>query len=237
MKKEEFFIGNTPAVLYGEKTDNLFIFVHGLCGNKYEAERFAEIAAPCGWQTLGIDLPEHGGRTDGAKLLPWDVIPELRGVIQYAKTGWKRISVRAVSVGTWFSLLSFSGEQIEKSLFSSPLTDMVGMIEGMMKNAEVSERQLEQKGEIPTDGAVLSWRYLKFARENPVRALSPVTHILYGDRDELIPRAAIERFAAENPCRLTEIHGTHRLHTDEELSAMKKCYLLYLILTSIVFLC
>lgn len=223
MKKEEFFTGNTPAVLYGEKTDNLFIFVHGRCGNKYEAERFAEIAAPCGWQTLGIDLPEHGGRTDGARFLPWDVIPELRGVMEYAKARWEHISVRAVSIGAWFSLLSFSGEHIEKSLLSSPLTDMVSMIESMMKNAGVSERQLEQKGEIPTDGAVLSWRYLTFARENPVRALSPVTHILYGDRDELIPRASLERFAAENPCRLTEIHGTHRLHTDEELSAMKKC--------------
>lgn len=222
MKKEEFFIGNAPAVLYGEKTDSLFIFVHGRCGNKYEAERFAEIASQHGFQTLGTDLPEHGGRTDSAKFLPWDVIPELRGVMEYAKARWEHISVRAVSIGAWFSLLSFSGEHIEKSLLSSPLVDMNGMIEGMMKNAGVSERQLEQKGEIPTDGAVLSWRYLKFARENPVRALSPLTHILYGDRDELIPRSSLERFAAEDPCRLTEIHGMHWLHTDEELSAMKK---------------
>lgn len=222
MNKEEFFIGNAPAVLYGEKTDSLFIFIHGKCGNKYEAERFAEIAEPHGWQTLGIDLPEHGGRADSAKLLPWDVVPELRKVMEYTKAGWKHISVRAISIGAWFSLLSFSGEPIEKCLLSSPLTDMAGMIEGTMKNVGISERQLEQKGEIPTDGALLSWRYLKFARENPVRALSPFTHILYGDRDELIPRAAIERFAAENPCRLTEIHGMHRLHTDKELFAMKK---------------
>lgn len=222
MKKEDFFIGNTPAVLYGEKTDSLFLFVHGQGGNKYEAERFAEIAAPHGWQTLGIDLPEHGERTDSAKLLPWDVIPELRGAMQYAKSHRKHISVRAVSIGVWFSLLAFSGEQVEKSLFSSPLTDMETMITGMMKNAGVSERQLEQKGEILTDGAVFSYKYLQFARGNPVSAISPVTHILYGDRDELIPRAATERFAAENLCRLTEISGMHWLHTDEEIYAMEK---------------
>ena len=71
MKKTYFEIGKPPAVLYGGEADRVFLYVHGLCGNKEEAERFAEIACPLGWQVLGIDLPEHGGRQDGVCLVPW----------------------------------------------------------------------------------------------------------------------------------------------------------------------
>ncbi len=224
MKKEEFKIGNTPVVYYGEKTDKLFVFVHGQCGNKYEAERFAEIAAETGWQTIAADLPEHGGRTDSAKFVPWDVIPELRAFLDYARADQnrKRIALRAISVGSWFSLSAFADEKFAGTLLSSPLLNMEAMIEGMMAASGVSEQELEQKGEILTENAVLSWRYLQFARKNRVRAISPVTDILFGSRDELIPRATIERFARENPCRLTEIDGMHWLHTENELRAMGK---------------
>ena len=33
-----------------------------------------------GWQVLSVDLPEHGGRQDGAPLLPWAAVPELQAV-------------------------------------------------------------------------------------------------------------------------------------------------------------
>lgn len=32
MKTEQFFIENTPAVLYGEPSDTLWLFVHGQFG-------------------------------------------------------------------------------------------------------------------------------------------------------------------------------------------------------------
>ena len=110
MKSTIFQIENVPVVLYGDRAENVFLFVHGLCGNKEEAERFAHVVAPYGYQVLGVDLPEHGGRRDGVKLLPWDVIPELQKVMRYAKEHWKSINVRAISIGTWFSLLAFAGE-------------------------------------------------------------------------------------------------------------------------------
>ena len=57
--KEFFDISGIPAALYGERSDKVFLFVHGQFGCKEEAERFAEVANPLGWQVLAIDLPEQ----------------------------------------------------------------------------------------------------------------------------------------------------------------------------------
>ena len=70
IKTEKFYIGKTPCVLYGTKRDKLFVCVHGLCGNKEEAERFAKVALYGGYQVLAFDLPEHGERKEGTKLVP-----------------------------------------------------------------------------------------------------------------------------------------------------------------------
>ena len=50
----ELNIGSTPALLIGEKSEKVFLFVHGLHGNKEEALAFAEVAVPKGYQVLGI---------------------------------------------------------------------------------------------------------------------------------------------------------------------------------------
>lgn len=43
MKASFFTIQNIPAVLYCEKADKVWLFVHGKRGNKEEGEGFAEI--------------------------------------------------------------------------------------------------------------------------------------------------------------------------------------------------
>ncbi|MCQ4935993.1 hypothetical protein [Anaerotignum propionicum] len=60
MREKYFKINEVPAVLLGEQSDKLFMFVHGQGGNKDEAKAFADVACPLGWQVLGVDLPEHG---------------------------------------------------------------------------------------------------------------------------------------------------------------------------------
>ena len=55
MKTEQLFIENTPAVLYGEPSDTLWLVVHGQFGCKEEALPFAEIVAPDA-QVLSIDV-------------------------------------------------------------------------------------------------------------------------------------------------------------------------------------
>ena len=219
-----FCIEKTPAVVYGGASDKGFIYVHGQGGNKEEGERFSLIAEKFGYQTLSVDLPEHGGRTDGAKFEPWFVTDELEKVIDYAEKKWNYICVRAVSIGSWFSLLSFKNRRIEKCLFSSPLVDMENMICSMMKLAGVSEDELKEKQEIKTQfGQTLSWRYLCYARENRVHALCRDTSVLYAKNDELIPFETVEKFVDDNKCSLTLIEkGEHWLHTADDLKLVEK---------------
>ncbi|MFN1922390.1 hypothetical protein ACK2FT_15925 [Clostridioides difficile] len=46
----------------GNPSSKLYIYIHGQCGNKEEAEAFANIAVPHEYQVLSVDLPEHGER-------------------------------------------------------------------------------------------------------------------------------------------------------------------------------
>ncbi|MEI3111417.1 MAG: hypothetical protein V8S71_06290 [Oscillospiraceae bacterium] len=81
--KETGMWGHTPYVCYGEKSDQVCLFLHGQSGNKEEGERFAQIANPKGWQVVAIDLPQHGQRQGGAEpFLPRVVVPELEQVWQ-----------------------------------------------------------------------------------------------------------------------------------------------------------
>lgn len=217
MKTENFHIGSTPAVLYGEPSSRVFLYVHGQGGNKEEAARFAAVASPFGYQTLAVDLPGHGGRQDAARFLPWDVIPELTTTLRFAAERYSSLNVRAVSIGAWFSLQAFSGAKIEKCLLSSPLLDMEDMIGGMMAAAGVSEPELRAAGEIPTAGQTLSWRYLCWVREHPTRRLCRETAILYAEGDELIPRATVSAFVTGTDHLTIMSGGEHWLHTPEEL--------------------
>lgn len=65
---ENIISGGAPAVVHGKKSDSVFIFVHGQGGSKDEAQRFADIANPLGFQVLAVDLPGHGERTDAENL-------------------------------------------------------------------------------------------------------------------------------------------------------------------------
>ena len=224
MLKENFYIGRTPTVVYGDKSDKVFIFVHGKGGNKEEGERFAKVALYGDYQVISVDLPEHGNRKDGVKFVPWEVVSELKKVYAYARGGWKQIAVRATSIGSYFSLLAFKNVKIDRCLFASPLLDMENMIDGLMTLSGVTEEWLEKEGEIPTDfGETLSWKYLCYARENPVAAISRKTSLLYATGDETISRGTVERFANENKCRLTVMDGgEHWLHTPEEVKFMEE---------------
>lgn len=224
MKTEIFNIANIPAVLYGEKSDSCFIFVHGQGGNKFEAERFALIASNYGYQVLAMDLPKHGTRTDDIDFVPWEAERELKSIMEYAKGRWGKISVRATSIGVYFSLLAFKNEIIEKCMFASPLVDMVRMIDDLMKLANVGEERLRAEKEIKTDfGQTLSWQYYRYANDNPVKAICKRTEILYATGDEVIPQETVEKFAKDNNCKLTILDGgEHWLHLPCEVGKMER---------------
>ena len=96
-----------PALLYGAPAQRVFLHVHGKFGCKEEAERFAEIACPMGWQVVSLDLPGHGERKGLPEpFTPWQVIPELQRVYDWMRPRWKRHALYATSMGCWFSMPS-----------------------------------------------------------------------------------------------------------------------------------
>ena len=221
--KETGMWGHTPYLCYGQTSDQVCLFLHGQSGHKEEGERFAQIATPKGWQVVAIDLLQHGQRQGGAEpFLPWVVVPELEQVWQELQGRWKRIALRANSIGAWLAMLALAGKPVDTCLFVSPVVDMENLIQTMMTWAGVTEERLEREREIPTDfGQTLSWDYLKYVRQHPVHALSAHTNILYGDQDNLVPQPVVECFARAEGAHLTVYPGgEHWFHTPEQMKVM-----------------
>ena len=195
MTEEKFLIGRIPAVLYGEPSKRVYLFVHGRCGCKEEGAAFAGVVCPKGFQVLAVDLPEHGarkGETD--RFTPWTAVPELQSVLAYMKPRWDEISLRANSIGAHFSMLAFAGEPLCRALFVSPVLDMERLIADMMRREGVTERELAARGEIATDfGQTLSRHYLSWERRHPIENWRCPTAILYAGQDSMTDRATAER--------------------------------------------
>lgn len=224
MKEEFLNIGEIPAVLYGDKSDRLSLFVHGKRGHKEEGAEFAAIVCPKGWQVLAIDLPQHGMRQNTQSSFdPWHIVPELQTVMSYAKMRWAEIALRATSIGAWFSMLAFRDEPISNALFVSPVLDMERLIRNMMRWAGVDEARLEAEQEIVTDfGETLTWRYLQYAKEHPIDKWSAPTEILYPGKDNLTERTVVEDFIRRFGCGLTVMEeGEHWFHTPEQLAVLR----------------
>lgn len=223
LRAEKLDIGGIPAVLYGEKSDRVWLFVHGRCGRKEEARAFAELAVPANAQVLAADLPQHGERAGGRESFdPWTAAPELRAILAFMKPRWGDISVRANSIGAYFSMLAFGGEPLRRALFVSPVADMEKLILSSMERAGVSERELRGRGEIPTNaGETLSWRYLSWVRANPPADWRCPTFVLWGERDDLTSRGVIEAFARAYGADLAvAADGEHWFHTPAQLQTL-----------------
>lgn len=220
MKTENRNICDVPAVIYGEKADKVYLFVHGKMGCKEEAEDFAKIVCPFGFQVVGIDLPEHGSRKNSKeKLLPWIVTEEIQKVYQYMKEKWSCIRLTANSIGAWLSMLALKDEPIEKAFFVSPIVDMENLIKNMLSWAGCDEEELKEKGEIPTDfGETLSWEYLCYVRTHPISWTVP-TEILYAENDNMTSKSVMDSFVKRSGAVLTVMkNGEHWFHTEEQLA-------------------
>lgn len=225
MKTERLQIQGIPAVIYGEASEKVWLYVHGKQSAKEAAGRFAETVCARGWQVLSADLPEHGERSGGpVPLDPWHAVPELREIFAWASRRWGRRALRCTSLGTWFSLLALEGEPLERALFVSPVLDMELLILDMMQWAGISEESLEAAGELPTDlGETLSWEYLQYARTYKIEDWNTPTSILYAGGDTLIRREAVEYFARRFGAELTVMeNGEHWFHTPEQVAFLRR---------------
>ena len=98
MFKNKFSINNIPAVLWGEKSEKLFIAIHGNMSNKEDTviQILAKEAIIKGYQVLSFDLPEHGDRKNDS--IPCKVqfcVNDLSIIMNYAKEHWRDINLFA----------------------------------------------------------------------------------------------------------------------------------------------
>lgn len=223
MIKEKIEINGIPAILWGSRTDSLFVAIHGNFSNKEDTviSIFADEAVSRGYQVLSFDLPEHGER----KAQPYacsvqNCVHDLETVMLFAQNQLNSISVFACSMGAYFSLLSYANLPIRQTLFLSPVTDMERIIRNMMQGFNISEERLMAEKEIPIPaGQTLYWDYFQFVIAHPIKYWPSPTSILYGSLDFLCEESVVSAFAEKFGCKLKIMeNGEHYFHTDEQLA-------------------
>ena len=172
-----------PAILYGADSPMSGCTFTASWGARRRRNPLPSWCVPAAAKCCPLISPEHGERCSDKSFAPWDAVPELENLLTLAQSRWDHISLRATSLGAWFSLLAFAGRPLEQALLVSPVLDMERLIRGMMAGACVSEEELRARGEIPVElGETLSWRYLQYARTHPPCGLG------YSHR-HIVPRA------------------------------------------------
>lgn len=234
MIKQNIIVKNIPAILWGNKSDKLFIVVHGDKSNKEDnlIVAFAEEATARGYQVLSFDLPEHGDRkreNDDCKVQ--DGVRDLNIIMEYAKLLSNNISVFACSLGAYFSLLAYKHESLTQCLFVSPVVDMEHMINNMMLGCNVSENRLKEEKEIQTTmGHTLYWDYYCYVKEHPIDEWNNPTSTLYGSEDSICEFDVISGFAKRFNCNLEIMeNGKHSFHTEEQLQFFRQWLKKYLL--------
>ena len=227
MKIEKIKISDIPSILWGEKSNKVFIAVHGNMSNKEDdvIKILAEEVTSKGYQVLSFDLPEHGERKDDTNYLckVQNCVKDLKSIIVYAKANYDEISLWACSMGAYFSLISYTDEDIKKSIFLSPVVNMKIIIDNMMLWSNTTEEMLKEKQEIKTDfGQTLYWNYYEYVKNNPITNWNIKTSILYGNKDNLQDENTIKDFCNKFNCELSILeNGEHYFHTEEQLEFYK----------------
>ena len=183
------------------------VYVHGKGGSAEEAEHYKPLFPDS--EVIGFD---YRART------PWEAAEEFSTFFAQQRQGCGSLTLIANSIGAFFALSSLDETLVDRAYFISPVVDMEKLIGDMMRWTNVTERELAEKGEIPTAfGETLSWDYLCYVRAHPVSWQVP-THILYGEHDGLTSIETISAFAEKTGAALTVMSdGEHWLHTAEQM--------------------
>lgn len=190
------------------KSERVVVYVHGRYGSAQESERYKPIFKNC--SVVGFDYKSEN---------VWQAKQEFPEFFDELTKNGEKVILIANSIGAYYALSSLYGKKIEKTFLISPIVDMEKLILSMMKNANVSEEELFEKKEILTEsGEIISWEYLLFARENPIKWDNP-TYILYGEKDGLTEKSTVISFAEKIGASLTIMkNDEHWFHTDEQMT-------------------
>ena len=186
---------------------DLVLYIHGKGGCAGESGHYKPL------------FPDHEiSGLDYQTFTPWETGKEIRGAVETLYAGYESITLVANSIGAYFSMHAGIDRMIRKAYFISPIVDMEQLILNMMSWANVTEKELEENKVIATAfGEDLSWDYLCYVREHPVRWTAP-TRILYGSRDNLTAYETVSAFAKAHGAELTVMEGgEHWFHTEEQM--------------------
>ncbi len=183
------------------------LYLHGQGGNAAEAKRFRPLFPDS--EVRGL---EYRGTT------PWETGAEIREAVERMGAGGKSLTLIANSIGAFYAMCAGIEERIRRAYFISPIVAMEKLIADRLAWAGVTEEELKTRGSIPVPfGEDLSWEYLCYVREHPLRWRVP-TEILYGSRDGLTSYETMADFAAEYGAGLAVMeNGEHFFHTEEQL--------------------
>lgn len=184
------------------------LYIHGRGGSAGESAHFVPLFP----RRTVIGL-EYSGTT------PWEAGEEIRECAGSLCGEGQKIILIANSIGACFALHAGISDLVERAYFISPVADMERIILDMMKTGDISETSLREKGEITTPfGETISYEYLRFAREHPVKWNAPA-FVLFGENDFLVPKETKKSFADRIGARLTVMpEGGHWFHTEEQMS-------------------
>lgn len=219
MEVKNIKISNIPAIIWGKKSDKIYIHVHGKMSCKEYAEDFAKIAERKGYQTLSFDLPEHGERKESNDRCDiWSGMRDLTVIGDYAFSKWNNVSLFACSLGAYFSLNTYADRNFENCLFQSPVIDMGYLIKQMFGWFNVTEERLRIEKEISTPVDLLRWDYYLYVKKHPIEKWSIPTSILYGGKDNMQSVDVIQDFVKAHDCKLTISQGSdHPFMQDEDV--------------------
>ena len=194
------------------KNQKAIVYVHGAGGSAREAERYKSLFPD--YEVVGAEY---------RAFTPWETKNELCDEIETLSKKYDSLILIANSIGAYFCMNAKTDKFFERAYFISPVVDMEKIIADMMIRAGVTERELEEKKVIKTsDGKELSWEYLRYVRENPVKWNVP-TSILYGSCDDLTSYETIAAFAEKHGASITVMDGgEHWFHTEEQLAFLDK---------------
>lgn len=183
------------------------IYIHGKDGYADEAGYYSKFFDD-EYDVIGFDYKSR---------YPWDAKEEFVGFFNLVGEKYDQIILIANSIGAFYSMTALADKAIKKAYFISPIVDMERFILDIMKLANVTEKELEEKKEIDTPYCeTLTWKYLSYVRENPLIWNTP-TCILYGEKDGMMSLDTVANFAKKTNAKLTVMaDGEHWFHTQEQ---------------------
>lgn len=185
----------------------VILYIHGKGGSGQEAEHYINLFPSC--DVFGLDY-----RT----FTPWETGREIEAAVKKLKEQYEEVFMIANSIGAFFSMNADINGDISRAFFISPVVDMEKLICNMMAWADVTEEALKERSVILTTfGEELSWEYLSYVRNHPIR-WTVKTDILYGSNDNLTSPDTVSEFAEKHNASLTVMEGgEHWFHTNEQM--------------------